>query len=57
VPAVTEAACLGTALLAGVGAGVYADLGEAVRLPEGRVVPDVARYRLYRELYPTLIPL
>jgi DNA-binding GntR family transcriptional regulator len=68
VTAVTEAACLGAALLAGVGAGVYASLAEAVqeavRLPEERLVPDPVqqvayeeRYRVYRELYPALMLL
>jgi xylulokinase len=64
VPQVTDAACLGAALLAGVGAGVYPDLQEAVaqtvRL-ERRVDPRAdayqARYRLYRQVYPTLAPL
>jgi len=64
VPAVTDAACLGAALLAAVGAGVYADLGTAVAqtvrlspqvVPRREVVSAYdARYRLYRQVYPTL---
>ncbi len=67
VPTVTEAACRGAALLAGVGAGVYPDLKTAVEQVvrfEQRVDPreEVAhaydeRYRLYRQVYPTLIDL
>jgi xylulokinase len=64
VPRVTDAACLGAALLAGVGAGVYPDLvaavAQAVHL-ERRVEPRAesvaayeARYRLYRQVYPTV---
>ena len=67
VPRVTEAACLGAALLAGVGAGVYPDLASAV---EGAVHPGAtvtptpassaayeARYALYRQIYPAIKPL
>jgi xylulokinase len=64
VPQVTDAACLGAALLAGVGAGVYSDLQSAVAQTvhlERRVVPLAsslnaydARYALYRQVYPTL---
>jgi xylulokinase len=64
VPQVTEAACLGAALLAGVGAGVYAGLAEAVAETvhlTRRVDPQPAltaaydaRYALYRQLYPAL---
>jgi xylulokinase len=64
VPEVTDAACLGAALLAGVGAGVYADLQQAVsravRL-ERKIEPDracvnayQARYALYQRVYPSL---
>jgi len=64
VPQVTEAACLGAALLAGVACGVYPDLeaaiGQTLRL--GReVVPDprgtaayLPRFDIYTQLYPTL---
>jgi xylulokinase len=63
-PRVTEAACLGAALLAGIGAGCYRDAHEAVatvvkwraRLepsPEMAAAYD-ARYQLYTQLYPLL---
>ena len=66
-PDVTEAACLGAALLAGVAVGVYPDLHAAVvqsvRL-EKRIEPHpeaVAaydrRYHIYRQVYPALIPI
>lgn len=64
VPRVTDAACWGAALLAGFGAGGYADLAQAVEAAlrlEKRFVPDPARsaryaerYALYREVYPAL---
>ncbi|GAB4540905.1 MAG: xylulokinase [Anaerolineae bacterium] len=67
VPQVTEAACLGAALLAGVAAGVYPDLATAVARTvhlEKRVEPQPdsvsaynERYQLYRQVYPTLIGL
>lgn len=67
VPRVTEAACLGAALLAGVGAGVYPDPAAAVALavrPEETIAPDPAsaaaydaRYALYRRVYPAVKPL
>lgn len=67
VPQVTEAACLGAALLAGTAAGIYPDLGGAVeQTVRSRVYvqPNVqgtsayqSRYELYRQIYPTLIPL
>ncbi len=67
IPQVTEAACLGAALLAGVAVGVYPDFGTAVAQTvhfQKRIEPQpdsVAayeeRYQLYRQLYPTLIPL
>lgn len=67
VPQVTDAACLGAALLAGVGAGCYADVGEAVRRtvrmaqevsPQARAVAEYApRYALYRQVYPALAAL
>jgi xylulokinase len=62
---VTEGAPYGAALLAGVGAGVYRDVDEAVgaaiELTE-RVEPGPDRdvysdyYQVYRELYPALAP-
>jgi len=67
VPKVTEAACLGAALLAGVGAGVYVDAETAVNAAvqwQSRIEPkdeSVARYdcryALYREVYPLLADL
>lgn len=67
VPQVTEAACLGAAILAGTAAGIYSGLQVAVAQtvsshrhiqprPESRAAYET-RYRLYRQLYPTLIPL
>ena len=67
VPLITEAACLGAALLAGVGVGVYADMevavGRAVKLGE-LITPNPAsaatydaRYALYCQVYPTVKPL
>jgi xylulokinase len=60
---VTQGAAFGAALLAGVGAGVYSDVGEACRRTVGvasTTMPgdDVARYdapyQHYRALYPAL---
>jgi xylulokinase len=67
VPQVTEAACLGAALLAGVACGAYPDFQAAVAAavrfshdvgpePASQTVYDT-RFALYRELYPTLIDL
>lgn len=67
VPQVTEAACLGAALLAGTAAGVYPDLRTAVSRTV-RIVktmepdPESARlyedqYKLFRDVYPALAPL
>lgn len=67
VPAVTEASLLGAALLAGVGAGVCADLDEAIARccrVRASYAPDPALadtydrlYAIYRELYPAVINL
>jgi xylulokinase len=67
LPRVTEAACLGAALLAGTAADLYADLAAAVSETVSlhrSVEPDAAqvpaydeRYQLYRQVYPTLTPL
>jgi xylulokinase len=64
VPAVTEAACLGAALLAGTAAGVYPDLATAVSRTvhfSERIAPSPdavsayeQRYQLYRRIYPAL---
>jgi xylulokinase len=64
VPAVTEAACWGAAILGGVAAGVYESAAvaaaEAVSLTH-RINPDAdrrqrydARFKLYQQVYPTL---
>jgi xylulokinase len=67
VPRVTDAACWGAALLAGVGAGCYSDLGQAVDRAlrfDKHFTPDVARqqqydarFELYREVYPAVSPV
>ncbi|HHW88238.1 MAG TPA: hypothetical protein GX400_18795 [Chloroflexi bacterium] len=64
VPLVTDAACLGAALLAGVGVGIYPDLSTAVQATVAwrqRVIPSpgmvdayAPRYALYRRLHPLL---
>ena len=64
VPRVTEAACWGAALLAGVGAGCFSDLGQAVDRAlrfDKHFTPDPARqqqydarFELYREVYPAV---
>jgi len=61
---VSEAACLGAALLAGAAIGEYASLSEAVNLtihitktyePDPHMVARYAeRYEIYRQLYPAL---
>jgi xylulokinase len=67
VPRVTDAACWGAALLAGVGAGCYADLAQAAESAlrfDQHYVPEAARralyeprYALYRDVYPAVSPL
>ncbi len=64
VPQVTEAACLGAALLAGVACDVYRDLEAAVShtvrlgreiIPEPQSVSAYdKRFEVYRRIYPTL---
>ena len=64
---VSEAACLGAALLAGTAIGEYTSIEEAVSQvievtetfePDPEEVPKYEeRYQLYRELYPTLADL
>jgi len=67
VPKVTDAACLGAALLAGAGAGIYRDLPAAVAQTvqwRRQVAPDpvqesayAARYQLHCQVYPHLATL
>ena len=67
IPQVTEAACLGAAILASVGAGNYENVNSAVQeaveidrtiTPNSKDVETYKqRYELYLELYPKLIPL
>jgi xylulokinase len=67
VPQVTEAACLGAAILASVAAGTYPNVSAAVsdavsfdRTVEPTSASSAAyenRYQLYVKLYPTLAPL
>ena len=67
VPKVTEAACLGAAMLAAVGVGAYPDLKAAAKAAvqfDRRVEPNPhlqkayqGRYAVYRRLYPELIGL
>jgi xylulokinase len=64
VPQVTDAACLGAALLGGVAAGEFADLREAVHAcvrvqqqiepQQAQVAAYNARFALYRRVYPEL---
>jgi len=67
LPEITEAACLGAAILAAVGARIHTDLAScvdhAVRFDE-TIVPEPERacrydrrYGLYKKLYPALSPL
>ena len=66
-PRITEAACLGAAILAAVGARIHSDIAscvdQVVRFKE-TILPDrerareyEGRYGLYQKLYPTLRPL
>ena len=67
VPRVTEAACLGAAVLASVGAGKYDAVSSAIQeaIATNRTITPRSknaevyrrRYRLYLELYPKLIAL
>jgi xylulokinase len=66
-PAVTEAACLGAALLAGVGAGLFpsaAQAAEQVLTFKKSYEPDPARaaryaerFAIYRTIYPAVAPI
>ncbi len=54
VAAVDEATCLGAAMLAGIGAGIYRDFSDAaerVTVPLKSVMPDAALHDLYQERY------
>lgn len=67
LPQITEAACLGAAILAAVGARIHPDIASCVDQAvhfEGTMAPEQERacrydrcYRLYRKLYPALRPL
>ena len=67
LPEITEASLLGAAILAGVGAGVYPNVDEAINRVShvaGVFEPDPAaatiydqRFPLYRELYETVISM
>ena len=68
VPAVTEGTCLGAALLAGIGVGVYRDEQEAFQQAYRRgkiyepAAENIARYdtfyhEIFTDIYPTLAPL
>jgi xylulokinase len=64
VPRVTDAACLGAALLAGVGIGIYPNVEQAVLKTvkmQRRIEPDAEsvkayerRFRIFEKLYPAL---
>ena len=64
--AMSEAGCLGAALLAGYGCGWFDDLPAASRRyartaevfhPTGRSLVEQQRYAVYRQIYPALKPL
>lgn len=67
VPRVTDAACWGAALLAGVGAGIYSDPAQAAESAlhfDRRFTPDPVRseryqerYAAYRDVYPAVAPV
>ncbi|MGI9228588.1 MAG: FGGY-family carbohydrate kinase [Gammaproteobacteria bacterium] len=57
IPDVEEATCLGAALAAGVGAGIfdsYEDALSQTALSENVVEPDMEKHQLYRERYETV---
>ncbi len=66
-PKVTEAACWGAALLAGVGAGCFSSAAQAAERTvhlERRIEPDKermrryqTRYEIYRNIYPAVNPI
>ena len=54
IPEVDEAACLGAALLAGIGAGVYKDFNDAkeqVHYSSTTITFDESAHRIYRKFY------
>lgn len=64
--AASEGGAYGAVLVAGVGAGLWKDLGEATRVirPETEALPDAANqagyrksYELYKRIYPALKPV
>jgi xylulokinase len=67
VPATTEAACWGAAILAGVASGQFRDPAEGATAPlqiKRRVEPQperykryTERYQLYQEIYPAIAPI
>ena len=67
VPRVTEAACLGAAILASVATGAHSNLSSAVEHAvclKQRIEPTLedsiayeSRYQFFKELYPRLSPL
>jgi xylulokinase len=67
IPAVTESACLGAALLAGVATGVYRNYQEAVAATvkiHKTIIPDLRngatykeKFEIYRKVYPSLLDL
>lgn len=67
VPRITEAASWGAAMLAGKGVGIFSNLAEVAENAlqiTARYIPEperhalhARRYSLYKEIYPTLIPL
>lgn len=67
IPKVTEAACLGAAILASVAVGIYPNVHSAVKQSvklKERIKPDLQnsagyekRYKIYQKLYRQLIPL
>ncbi len=66
-PKITEAACWGAALLAGVGAGCFPNAFQAAKQTvclERRIEPDAermkryqTRYEIYRDIYPAVNPI
>jgi sugar (pentulose or hexulose) kinase len=54
IPDINDTACLGAAVLAGVGSGVFSDAAEGcarLSTEEKRVLPDAERVKIYNEAY------